>query len=94
MKPKMDVPLLGLSLMFPLLSLVFTQLLKFKSQLPSHIEHDPIMGKLFFPSPTDPIPHFMHGVQLGRQTRHPSFTKLMQLTLGKADSDTISIDML
>ena len=30
--------------------------------------------------PTDPNPHFMHGVQLGQQTRHPSFTKLMQLT--------------
>ena len=76
MNPKMDVPLI----MFPLLSLVFTQMLKYKSQLPFHIEHDPIMGKLFLPSPTDPIPHFMHGVQLGRQTRHPSFTKLMQLT--------------
>ena len=37
-------------------------------------------GEDFLPSPTNPIPHFMHGVQLGRQTRHPSFTKLMQLT--------------
>ena len=70
MNPKIDVPL---CFHCCYLYLVFTQ-------MPFHIEHDPIMGKLFLPSPADPIPHFMHGVQLGRQTRHPSFTKLMQLT--------------